>query len=264
MSFTFKKTSKNCVPVAIVSGGKKDNAILYLDPDSKQGEKCIRLKDGEFIPLPNIHTRDIWYVAGPSGSGKSTVAGKIIEVYHEIFPKACIFLFSKLGEDDAYDKLEKGGVISRVVLDERIVEEPIEIKDEIDKKHGALMIFDDTDTIRDKKILEQVGFLKRDIGEIGRHNNIYCIQTSHLINGINKNEARVIHNELTKLVIFPESGGFKQQSYCLSEYWGLDKKTIKRILNLPSRWILMSKTYPQYILTQSMCCLLKEFEKDKF
>jgi hypothetical protein len=36
--------------------------------------------------------------------------------------------------------------------------------------------------------------------------------------------------------------------YALKNYCGFDNKTIDKILNLPSRWVLIGKQYPLYIL----------------
>lgn len=252
MSLNFKSG----IPIAYINGGKLDSKILYVD-QKKEGIKDINLTKGKFEILMNPKTREIIYVAGPSGVGKSTLSRSLIEVYNEMFPDSQIFLFSKLSDDEAFNDLEKDGTICRVVLDQRIVEEPIEILDEIDPDEGALFIFDDTDTINDKNILQQINNLKRDIMEVGRHNNIYSIQTSHLINGTSKNDTRYILNELSKMIIFPGSGGYKQQRYVLENYWGLNKKQIEKLLSTNSRWLCISKNYPQYVLTETECYLLK-------
>jgi len=252
MSFSLTKGT----PIAYIDGGKFSNKVVRVTQD-KNGSKSFQLPSGKFEPLLDPQSREVIYIAGPSGAGKSTLTKLLSEVYNELFPNSPIFLFSKLKNDKAYDDLEKNGIITRVVIDERLIENPIEILDDISPTEGALFIFDDTDTINDKKILDQITKLKRDIMEVGRHNNIYSIQTSHLINGINKNECRNIMNELHKLIIFPGSGGYKQQKYVLENYWGLDKKQIKKILKTDSRWLCISKNYPQYVLTDDECYILK-------
>lgn len=248
---------KTGTPIAYINGGKLDDKILYVDSAKTGAVKDIKLTSGKYELLLNPNTREIIYVAGPAGVGKSTISRSLVDVYHELFPSSPIFLFSKLTDDPAFDDLQKEGIISRVVLNEQIVEQPIEVLDEIDPEEGALFIFDDTDTINDKRILEQINRLKRDIMEVGRHNNIYSIQTSHLINGTNKNDTRYILNELNKMIIFPGSGGYKQQRYVLENYWGLNKKQIEKVLDTSSRWLCISKNYPQYVITETECYLLK-------
>jgi len=243
-------------PIAYINGGKLNDKIIYVN-DDKEGVKDIKLKTGKFELLLDPKTREVIYIAGPSGVGKSTISRSLIEVYKELFPESPIFLFSKLTDDPAFDDLQKDGTISRVVLNEQIIEQPIEVLDEVDPNEGALFVFDDTDTITNKGILDQINKLKRDIMEVGRHNNIYSIQTSHLINGTNKNDTRYILNELNKMVIFPGSGGYKQQRYVLENYWGLNKKQIEKLLGTNSRWLCISKNYPQYVVTETECYLLK-------
>lgn len=252
MSLNYKKG----VPIAYVKGGKQDDSILYLSTD-KKGIKEVKIKDGKFEVLIDPDKREIIYIAGPAGVGKSTISRSITDVYHELFPNAPIFLFSKLTDDPAFDDLQESGEIIRVVINEQLIEQPIEVLEEVDPKVGALFIFDDTDTINNKKILERINALKRDIMEVGRHNNIYSLQTSHLINGTSKNDTRYILNELNKMIIFPGSGGYKQQRYVLENYWGMNKKDIEKLLDTDSRWLLISKNYPQYILTENKCYLLR-------
>lgn len=248
-------------PIAYINGGEHDGKVLFCSrPEGDRRRmpcKELYLNKGKFEILLNPKTRESIYIAGPSGVGKSTICGSLILVYHELNPNSPIFLFSKLTDDPAFDKLERAGIISRIVLDESILETPIEVLDEVDPKQGALFVFDDTDTISNKGILQMISNLKRDILEIGRHNNIYSIQTSHLINGTNKNDTRYILNELNKMIIFPGSGGYKQQRYVLENYWGLNRKEIDKMLETSSRWICLSKNYPQYVLTEFECYLLK-------
>ena len=56
-------------------------------------------------------------------------------------------------------------------------------------------------------------------------------------------------------MIFPKSGNRKGMVYALSNYCGFDKKTIEKILTLPSRWVLIGKEYPMYVLYEKGCFL---------
>src|ERR1043166_2902939 len=141
------------IPIAYVNGGKLKGKIVYLSTNKEGKLKDIKLTSGKFEPLMNPDTREVIYIAGPAGVGKSTTAEGLIQVYHALFPKSPIFLFSKLKDDPAFDHLQRKGIISRIVINEQLIEQPIEILDEVDKKYGALFIFDDTDTINNKAIL---------------------------------------------------------------------------------------------------------------
>lgn len=203
------------------------------------------LKKGKFDPFPTMKTREVIYVAGPSGSGKSTYAAKYIENYKKLNPDKDIFVFSRLDNDPAIDKLYP----SYVKLDKSLIDNPIDITKEL--KDGCLVLFDDCDTITDEKVKKAVSKLKNDILETGRHMNIYIVNTSHLINPNDKKDGRTIMNECTSLTIFPKSGSSYAIKYALEKYFGLHKKIIEKILKLPSRWVTIFKNYPITIMYEN-------------
>lgn len=209
--------------------------------------KDIILEEGEFEPIPDMETRSVTYICGPSGSGKSVMSSKVIKNYIRMFPKNDVYIFSQKDKDPALDDL---GI--RVKLDEDLVNNPINVTEEM---KDCLVIFDDTDTIPNKKISDAVNNIKLQILELGRQNNIYCIITSHLLNPNDKKSGRVILNEFTELIFFPLSGGTHQISYCLTKYLGFKQNKIDELLDTSSRWVLVSKSYPQYILTDKECKL---------
>jgi energy-coupling factor transporter ATP-binding protein EcfA2 len=237
---------KNSRCIAKVIGGKLDKQKLYVvnPKHSKkyQTGKTVIVEDGILQPIPNIKTREIPYVAGPSGSGKSTWASKFAELYHKLHPDNEIYIFSRVAKDPAFDKLHP----VRVPVDESLVADPIDIMEEIEDHD--LVIFDDCDTITDDKVKKAISKVKNDILETGRHKNICCIVTSHLINGNDRKDSRTILNECHNLTIFPASGGAYGIKYALKNYWGMGAKDIDKIMKLPSRWVTISKNYPQYVL----------------
>ena len=60
------------------------------------------------------------------------------------------------------------------------------------------------------------------------------------------------------IVVYPSSGSFQQIKYILSHYVGLSSAEIQRIRSLKSRWVLLSKHFPQYVLSENECYLLGE------
>lgn len=232
--------------IAKVVGGKLDKQKLYIVDKKyeKSGETGtnIFIKDGTLQPVPNIKTREIPYVAGPSGSGKSTWASNFAELYHKLHPKNEIFIFSRLKEDPAFDKIKP----VRIPIDETLITEPIDIMEDLEDHD--MVIFDDCDTITDDKIKKAISKIKNDILETGRHKDICCIVTSHLINGNDRKDSRTILNECHNLTIFPAAGNAYGINYALKNYWGMGAKDIGKIMKLPSRWVTISKNFPQYIL----------------
>lgn len=275
-------------PIARVEGGKLNKEILHIKTDeANEGEsscecckrchpkRCLRrpccrgcgrfdnrddedldigkefnLRDGKFIPVPNIDTREVAYIAGPSGSGKSTLAAKYIETYKKLFPQNPVIIFSRKNEDPVLDKLKP----LRFIIDESIVTEPIDITKELNT--GACVLFDDCNTFQDDKIKKAVSKLMHDILEIGRSLGIYCVVTSHLINPSEKKDSRTIWNEAHTITIFPKSGNRHGMVYALKNYCGFDNKQINKILSLPSRWVTIGKQYPIYVLHEKGCELI--------
>ena len=214
-----------------------DLGIEFEDPD------CT------LIPVPNLE-REIPYIAGPSGSGKSTYAARYIEKFKKQFPDKEVYVFSRLDKDPALDHLKP----NRIKIDETLVENPIDITEEI--KGGALLLFDDVNTIQDDKVKKVIDKLMADIMEVGRKLDIYIVITNHLVIPNEKKIARTIMNEMQSMTIFPKSGSAQQIRYALKTYFGLNNKQIDQILNINSRWVTIYKSYPQTIMYENGAYIL--------
>jgi ABC-type dipeptide/oligopeptide/nickel transport system ATPase component len=232
---------KEGTPIAFVKNNKKDD-ILYISTKHTQHSNNDIVKFNNAKIIPDIERRQVIYICGQSGCGKSTFAGAYVKQFKKLFKKADIYIFSRKKGDPAYDKYNP----YYIPIDERLYEEPIDITEEL--KDGGLVIFDDTSTISDDKIKTAVSKLLADILEVGRSFKIYCIITSHLINSNDRKETRVIMNELTDMVIFPRACNRYALTYALTKYFGIDKKKIEGILKLNSKWALIHKNFPMYVL----------------
>ncbi len=213
-------------------------------------EKEIIINNGTLIPLPIVKKdqREIIYISAPSGSGKSTYTKMYALQYKEMFKKNRVILFSRLDKDKSLDEIKP----IRIKLDRGIIEDPIKIEELKD----SLVIFDDCDTIQDTELKNAIIKLKNDLLECGRHTNTYMIITSHLL--MNYKETRTTLNEATMVVLFPKSGSSYHISRFFKTYAGLDNKSIQKAINLPSRWIALNKTYPQYIMYSSGVYILNK------
>jgi hypothetical protein len=210
--------------------------------EDEEDETYFEVDNGKLMQLPNIESREIAYIAGPSGSGKSTYAADYAEYLKKIFPEKDLYVFSRKDDDPPLDKLKP----IRIKIDESLVQNPIDLTKEL--SDGAIVIFDDVNTIIDDKQKKAVDKLMADIMEVGRSYGIYIIITNHLVIPSEKKIARTIMNELHTLTIFPKSGSAQQIRYALKTYFGLDRKQIELILKLPSRFVTISKSYPMYVL----------------
>lgn len=242
--------------------------------------KMIVVNDGEILPLPAMtnedeseqeaNIRDVIYVSGPSNSGKSTFVSNFLKMYKEVYPDNPVFIFSAVPTDKAFKWLEEidEKAIKKLKKDEEYEKQFIRIPlddsflqliedgDEwtTDDLYHCAVIFDDIDVIPDRKIRSAVVKLRDQCLQIGRHTATTTICTSHLT--CNHNATKVILAESTKIVLFPRSGSVNQIEYCLSKYCGLSKDQIKEFLNVPSRWCMINKTYPQYIMGKDTCYLV--------
>lgn len=200
--------------------------------------------DDEVEPLLDFETRQVAYIAGPAGSGKSTMSVKMIKRFLKIHPDKQFFLFSRSSYKD--DPAFNGMRVNQVMLDQSLLEQPIDITKEL--PGGAILLFDDVNTILDDKVKKAVEKLMADIMEVGRKFGVWIVITSHLVLPSEKKFARTVMNELHTLTVFPKSGSAQQIRYALKQYFGLSKDQIERIIQLPSRWVQISKSYPMYVV----------------
>ena len=234
-------------PIARIDGGKNDKKIISLsDADESNGFKNIRLKEGKFSHIPNTdQERDILYITGPSGSGKSWYANTYIKNYKKAHPKNNIYMFSPVIEDESISS-----DIKRVKLDDRMVSDPLKIGELAE----SLVIFDDIDVIKDKKLRDAVYALLNEVLEVGRHIKVSCIITNHL--PTNGKETRRMLNEAHSITYFPAAGSKVQLNRLLEQYIGMDKKDIKKAKQSGSRWVTVFKNYPQFVMTENEMYLL--------
>jgi len=238
------------VPVAIVKGGQDDNKIIYVDSSVQGLEQAEReylvpfepdgLSQGILQPLPQFNKSERCYIAAQTGAGKTYYTRKYLEQLLKVYPKKQIFVFSDVEKDPELDVLGKN--IVRFKLDDELLE-----KDPIkpDKFKGSVCVFDDIDSIQNPKLLKYVQTLRDAILRRGRHEDISCIVTSHLLT--NYRDTRIVLNEANTITVFCRSGSTFGVKYLLQKYCGFDKSQIDQILKIPSRWITIYKNHPMYI-----------------
>jgi hypothetical protein len=265
-------------PIALIQGGKYDGEIVGLvsgndcchdhisvgkqqctkkkrccdkcdcedDKDGDfDGKKDIQIPDGCFVPLPKQHEREIDFIAARSGAGKTTVAAKLIKVFHKINPKSPIIIFSRA-------PIENDPALAGIPMNQINLEELPTVSIDItrDVPMGSMIVFDDTDTIQDNQIKKIVDGIMTDIMEVGRKLKLYTIITQHLILGNDKKKSRTIMNECQYFTCFPKACSAQQIKYALNSHFGFCNKEIQKILDTDSRWVRISKEYPQYIMSE--------------
>lgn len=190
------------------------------------------------MPIPKPDGPEHGYIFGSTGSGKSVFCSMYARQYEELFGNNPIYLVSNVDKDPALDPIES---LIRVpfadVCDGKIVPETIK---------NSLIIFDDVDAIIDPNVSAIVEAVRNNLLTLGRHYGIYVLCTSHL--GLGSVHSKVPLNESSFIVSFPHGGNWHHLSTVMSKYAGLDKNEVQKMHDLNSRWVLVNKTYPGYVL----------------
>jgi len=265
---------KDGKPIAIIKGGKFDNTIIYIDDKLKRPNKdtkkeyftrkhnvnsidTLHIKpldevyvydDGIIQPLPDFNNTQRIYISGPTGSGKSYYIRMWLKEYIKVFPDRPIYLFSDMLEDPALDDFKN---LMRFKLDEGLLKKK-HIRPE--KFKNSIVIFDDIDSIQDKKLYAYVLSLQNAILKTGRKLGITEIVTNHLMN--NGIKTKEIYNECS-IIVFPTRGSnFYALNYALKKYLGMDSKQVKHVARLPTRMATIFKDFPQFVMYEKGIYLL--------
>lgn len=231
---------------------KFNELTISIEPDKDKVENYFEeivipntkeFKDVKMRHLPYKTTdktyRQNLYITGQSGSGKSYYTMKYCKEYQKMFPKNKVYIFSSLTEDPTIDQI-KG--LMRVKLDEKFYNTPFTIQ----SFKNCLIIFDDTEVIKNVLLREKLKNIMDLILETGRHTNTFCIITSHV--ATNREKTKLILVECHSVTIFPKTIGGKTMKYLLDGYFGLNKQQIEKIEGLDSRWITILRTMPMTIM----------------
>jgi hypothetical protein len=216
--------------------------------DDMKSDKNIELDDEgtfELLPSPDPKKREVWYIAGQSGSGKSWIARQLADYYHRLFPDRGVYLVSKLTKDETLDALK---FLKRINIQSFIDDYP-----ELDEFKDCMVIWDDYDTLTgdaEKVVLKIID----DLAIMGRHTNTTMLCLSHFLTNYKK--TRLLLNEATHIVVYPLSTSFHALRYLLKNYVGVDEEDLKRHRKLGSRWLMYSKGFPQYMISQKDAELL--------
>jgi hypothetical protein len=209
----------------------------------------INLKNGEMIPMPIMkkskeELRENIYISGPEGAGKSTWGGLYIAEFKKLYPKSKFYIFSKVKKDKAFDDLKP----IRIKLNEELINNPL-TTDEFPQ--DSIVLFDDIDTIYDKKLRREVVDLRDRLLEDGRHRGIFVISITH--NPTAGQDTKMSLLESSSIVLFPKGGDTYHMDRVLKTYLGYHPKVVRELLKLNTRWIQCHKRYPKFILHEKGC-----------
>lgn len=210
-------------------------------------DKSIELAEGQFqiLPSPDPEKREVFYVAGASGSGKSYFAKGFAEYYKKLYPDREVYLISKLKEDETLDSLK---FIKRLDIQSFIDDYP-----DLEEFENCLTIWDDYDTLTGDaaKVVQK---LINDLATMGRHTKSTMLCLTHYLTQYSK--TRLILNEATHIVVYPQATSYHALRYLLKNYIGVEEEDIKDMRKWGSRWLCFGKNFPQYVLAQQKAKIL--------
>ena len=231
-----KAISESLEPVVEDLVPKYYKIIEQLEQQKKRG--FVLRSGGKLQPLPDFNRIEKIYISGISGSGKSTFASNFVKEYLKEKKKNEFFVISNVEEDEVIDKLKP----VRIDLEDEDALSEIRSDDFYD----SIVLFDDTDTIGNGMVRKFVQHLRDDILECGRHYNTTVIAVSHVLQ--NYYATRKLLNEATSVVFFPKVGSNNHNYKFLKQHCLYDEDTIRRLLNLNSRWVALYRTHPNYVI----------------
>lgn len=286
MSLTYKE-SVNAIPIAKI---KDSNKIIYLLPNSttyqridvsNKKAKCphchrelsskaklqyhlticakknlykdtipyVKLREFEFLeklPLP-LEEHEVIFCTGPPKCGKTYWVNEYVKMFKHIF-KLPVFRISRVDHDETLKQNE--GNYLNVPVDDDLVKNPLKLED----FHDSLVIFDDIESSEFPKATKMAYNLLDDMCKNGRHHRIaviYCNQECR--QGI---KTKAILSTVTTLVIYPKNASIYQTERLLKDHVGMSKIQINDALKLNTRWEVISKACPQYIMYEHGIYLL--------
>lgn len=253
MGRTLTKDKLNEIVQTLADGDLKNEYPQYTRMLKSKMQRQIEVEEDFIVPVPVKAPgfREVHYIVGPSGAGKSSWCVRYILMWAEMFPelakKKRIFRFSRIEHDKTFDRLGRldkpdERLYKNVLINESLLENPITLED----VKNSLLVFDDVDSIQDEALKDMIHKLRNDVLETGRHHNIYVLNTSHKV--LNWNSTRSAISEATAVTFFPKSGTTGSIRDFLSKKCGYDKKTIDSLMHLPSLWVTVYMTYPNYAI----------------
>jgi hypothetical protein len=240
------------IPADHLVGESEEIKRLYhrIQSDQTKDTSVVLPDDSAFqlIPPSDPKQRSVWYIAGASGSGKSYIARQLAEAYKKMFPSREIYLISKLNEDSTLDTM-KIGKPKRIRVATLVEDYP-----SIDEFKDCMIIFDDYDTFQGAEG-KAVQTLIDDLAIQGRHTGTTILCLTHYITNYKK--TRLLLNEATHFVIYPQATSYHALKYLLTTHIGMDAEEVKRLRKL-GRWICVSKNFPQYLISQHTAKILHQ------
>lgn len=206
---------------------------------------------------PKFNDRMTIFIAGAPGAGKSYLAKELIKLLPESIK---ILLFTALEERDGnFDELGKDRLFKIKMTPENLSNITLkEIRERAlsSAAKQVILLFDDVDKIRDKKVQDLTFGIMNDALANGRGHekhdgdgDIHVICTSHSLNDFIK--TKYMFDNSNYIAMFPGSTPPKQL-YLMFEKLGLEKDLCQKMIRLGRlgkvRSIIVHKVVPMYLI----------------
>jgi hypothetical protein len=257
MSLNFDESNKaeNIIANVINSKTKKKINNLCLYEDEEEGGNDIEIDNNyKFMLAPRPikeKERSVLFIAGESGAGKSYFVREYAKEYKKMFSNNPIYLISYLDRDETLDSYKE---ITRLnCFNDQFLNDAPDLNLETEFSN-SLVIFDDVDSITEKKIKTIIYGLLNKMLRIGRHYNLSVAYLGHELYA--SHELKGILNESHSITFFPKFLNYKKLKYLLEEYFGLNKEQVQKIRTIKDRNVTYIKGADKVIVSDTKAFIL--------
>ena len=155
----------------------------WLSGDPNAGVKEVKCSLNEHFRIApcedrgNVEARTAIYAAGPAGVGKSRSAYMFAQLYRKQYPMRPIMLISRIANDPS---LPLQPLDIRLFDTKTLIAAPFNVE-EFKEAGGGLVIIDDSEGTHDKAEADAISKMVKDLGDLGRHERISFIFTTHAL-----------------------------------------------------------------------------------
>jgi hypothetical protein len=245
-------SKKNQIAYIANKKGQREGTLSFTE--SQDGSDSVELEDGftfQLAPRPvKEKERMTLFVAGEAGAGKSYFIREYAKKYHKMFPDNPMYLVSYKDEDPILDAYEE--IVRLHALAPEFLHECLDI--DFNEFRDTFFIFDDIDSIVNKKIKETIYGLLNKMLRLGRTYGISVAYIGHALYG--SNEIKQVLFEAQSITIFLRYLTYKKLKYLLEVYLGFSKNQIEQIRKIKDRSVTLVKGTDKIILSDTQCFVM--------
>lgn len=184
------------------------------------------------------------FIAGGTLCGKSLMASVLCNDYNSQHKKNNIIVVSSVDDTRNYNDVRVKRLVCMKV-DDSLLDDPIDLE----RLKKSCTVFDDIEAHEDKDVVRELENMRDRCIRTGRHYDTACIVSNQTLLGSDKTKQAL--SNCFQVIAYPSSAGKYQLTQFLTRYMSFNKDQIQRIMNLPSRYVLINRTMPNYILSEN-------------